>query len=255
MNRRATFFFGGVLLPAAALFSQSRPAVPLPGPPALQELQARLDALKDVKTLETRFVCEKRLALLDSPLVSSGRLWIRKDDARGTGGAVRFSTEHPYLSELILADGKVFGRSQHEKEWTTNNQSTRPGLSAVMVQLGGWSTGDAGKITDFYAISRAPDDAAVPAAPEGSLGRSTLPKGPVDFFVLTPTNKDLAAAVKRIELAIHRQTSQLVFIEIASQQDDATRYWFFDAHANAALPPDLFKPGPAPPATAPGGAP
>ncbi len=125
---------------------------------ALGALQKHLGVLKGVNTLEAKFVCEKRLAMLDSPLVSSGRLWIRKGSGKGEGGvggnAVRFSTETPYESELILAEGKAYGRSQHETEWAINSQSARPGLTAVMQQLGGWSTGDAGNLTDFYAVTR-----------------------------------------------------------------------------------------------------
>ena len=48
------------------------------GKDALADLQACLETMKDVKTLQVGFVCEKRLAALETPLVSSGRLWIRK---------------------------------------------------------------------------------------------------------------------------------------------------------------------------------
>ena len=142
---------------------------------ALEGLQKDLGGLKGVNTLEARFVCEKRLALLESPLVSSGQLWIRKGSGKGEGGggggggtAVRFSTEVPYESELILAVGKAYGRSQHETAWAVNSQSARPGLTAVMQQLGGGSTGDAGKLTDFYAVTRGDRGGAgdgVPAMP------------------------------------------------------------------------------------------
>src|SRR4051794_8412650 len=77
------------------------------GEEALKGLEGHLAQMKEVKTLAVRFVCEKRLAMLETPLVSSGRLWIRKDEKGG--GAVRFGTDRPYVSELILAEGKVYG--------------------------------------------------------------------------------------------------------------------------------------------------
>jgi outer membrane lipoprotein-sorting protein len=213
---------------------------------ALRGLQEHLAALKDVKTLTAKFICEKRLAMLDSPLVSTGRLWIRKSDDKGAGGAVRFSTDKPYISELILVDGKVHGRSQHENEWTTTNQSTRPGLSAVMVQLGGWSTGDAGKLTDMYSVARAAASAKIPPPPENAAGVKIGNEG-VDIFVLTPTNKDLAIAVKSIEVSLDRSTHQLLSIQITTAQDDVTRYWFHNVQLNAALAADIFQPAKAAP--------
>lgn len=221
---------------------------PAPGRPALDALQSHLDALKDVQTLTARFVCEKRIAMLESPLISAGQLSIRKSDPQGAGGAVRFSTTVPYVSDLILADGKVHGRSQHETAWTTSNQAARPGLSAVMVQLGGWSTGNAGKLSDMYSISHAPPEAVIPAPPrvEGVSTRTvkTGNEG-IDTFILTPTNKDLAIAIKSIEIAMDRASHKLLSIQVTTAQDDATRYWFYDVQLNPNLPADTFKPGPA----------
>jgi outer membrane lipoprotein-sorting protein len=222
----------------------------------MKDLQAHLDRMKDVRTLAVKFVCEKRLAALDSPLVSSGRLWIRKGDAK-TPGAIRFSTQQPYLSELIIADGKIYGRSQHEEQWTTNEQSKRPGLSGVMVQLGGWSTGEAGAAAEMYEVERLPD-ARVPLRPatggSGIGATATRPaddKADVDVFRLVPKDKDFKAAVKDIEVALDRATGHMLSIAITSAQGDVTRYWFYDAELNGtgdkAVGPDLFKPGAAAP--------
>jgi outer membrane lipoprotein-sorting protein len=200
---------------------------------AAKELASHWDALKDVRTLSARFICEKNLADLETPLHSEGRVWIRKGE-NGREGAVRFSTEKPYVSELILTDGKVYARSQHETEWTKTNQSSRPGLTAVMRQLGGWATGNASQIEDMYSVSRGDGMPAMPGA--------ETPESNADVFVLTPSNKDLAKSVKRITLAIDRTQHTLHYIEILTQQDDSTKYWFHDVKTNAELPLDVFKP-------------
>jgi outer membrane lipoprotein-sorting protein len=208
--------------------------------PAEKQLADRLDALKDVATLEARFVCEKRLALLDTPLVSSGRVWIRRGE-KSSENAVRFSTEKPYVSELILAEGKVYARSQHENEWAKSNQSSRPGLTAVMGELGGWATGDAGKLAQMYSVTAV--DTAIPPKPAGADPAATLPaNAPADTFLLTPTNKDLAKAVKQITLSVDRTAGTLLYIEIITQQDDATRYWFGNVDKNAQLPAGIIEP-------------
>jgi outer membrane lipoprotein-sorting protein len=207
-------------------------------------LTAHLAALKDTRTLNAQFICEKRLALLETPLLSSGQLWIKKGDPKD--GAVRFSTQKPYTSELILIDGKVHVRSQHETDWSRTNQSSRPGLTAVMSQLGGWSTGDPGKLTEHYAIATSADP--VPDLPAGAAKENNKPGA--DVYALTPTNKDLLKAVKKITLAIDQKSHHLLFIEILTQQDDVTRYWFFNVRTNADLPNDIFSPNTAPPAPA-----
>ena len=60
--------------------------------------------------------------------------------------------------------------------------------------------------------------------------------------MLTPTNKDLAVAVKRVEIAMDRKTSQLRFVELLTAQDDVTRYWFYDVRVNETIAADVFKP-------------
>ncbi len=216
---------------------------------ALRELEAHVAAMKDVRTLEMEFVCEKRLAMLEEPLVSSGRLWIRKGGGNA-GNAVRFSTEKPYVSEVILAGGKMHVRSQHEQKWTTTDQSARPGLAVVMMQLGGWSTGEAGKLGETYGVSRARE--SVPDAPKAADVAGTqlaMKADGLDVYDLVPLQKDLAAVVRRVRVAMERQTHKLAFIEIESRGQggdaaggDVTRYWFLDAKINAALPEGVFDP-------------
>ena len=189
------------MMVAALAIGQTLPA----DPDALGELASHWAGLKDVHSLTASFVCEKELAALDTPLHSEGRLWIGKQNGKAGEDEVRFSTEKPYVSELILAGGKVYGRSQHEAEWTKTNQAARPGLTAVMGQLGGWSTGDTSQIAAMYSVAKGA--AVIPAKP----GAVASQDGGVDVFVLTPTNADLAKAVKRSNTlaALDRKTNAL----------------------------------------------
>ncbi|HVX84872.1 MAG TPA: hypothetical protein VH253_08660 [Phycisphaerae bacterium] len=210
---------------------------------SVKVLGERLGEMKDVRTVHARFVCEKQLKLLETPLVSSGEVWIRRSGEK-EGGAVRFSTEKPYVSELILVEGKVYARSQHEAGWTKSNQSSRPGLTAVMGELGGWATGDAGKVSQMYRVALAAGkEAEIPVVPKegGDLHVVAGVGGGVDTFVLTPTNEDLAKAVKKITLALDRGTGGLMYIAIETAQGDVTRYWFGDVERNGELPKGVFE--------------
>lgn len=205
------------------------------------DLATALAGLKDVKTLQADFVCMKQLQALDTPLTSSGHVWIQRGES-GAAGSVRFTTRHPYVSEIILSDGKVWARSQHEEEWTKSNQSSRPGLTAVMGELGGWATGDASKLSDLYSVTEA--SAAIPPAPEAaSTQPADAPAGQAaTTFTLTPTNKDLAKSVKQIRIVFDPAAATLRFIEIVTEQGDMTRYWFTGVQKNAALPVGIFEP-------------
>ncbi len=218
-------------------FGANAPAAP---GEASEDLARHFALLKNEHTLAARFICEKQLAALDTPLVSEGRLWIQKG-SNAAEGAVRFSTEKPYVSELILTGGKVLARSQHEGDWTTTNQSTRPGLTAVMMQLGAWSTGNADKLNEMYAVTKS--DAKIPNPPEGVAHTVVSSKVETNSFVLTPTNSDMLKAIKQLTLTLDHQDGSLLFLEIQTQQGDMTRYWFIDVKRNIFLPPNVFTPG------------
>jgi outer membrane lipoprotein-sorting protein len=214
------------------------------------KFREQLAAMKDVRTLQSGFVCEKRVAGLDWPLVSGGRFWMRKGDGKvggaGGGGGMRLVTERPYMSDLIFAGGKVFARSQHETEWSQTNQAVKPGLTTVLLQLGGWSMGDAGKSVEMYAVTARRGD--VPPCPGADEKQMRAAKG-AELFELTPVDKDLLVAVKRVTLALDTQTHGLTYVEIVTQQEDVVRYWFFEVQVNTAVAADVFKPG-VPPADA-----
>jgi hypothetical protein len=90
-----------------------------------------------------------------------------------------------------------------------------------------------------------------PVPPELPSGKAaaTRPAEAAEMFVLTPVNKDLAVAVKRVRVGMvggavvtGKKPSRLAYCEIVTAQDDVTRYWFFDGKVNAALPADEFRP-------------
>jgi hypothetical protein len=87
---------------------------------------------------------------LKAPLNSAGKLSLARDD-RGRI-SMRLTTFTPYVSDLILAEGKTRARSQHETEWTTSNQSSRPGHTAVVAMLGEWWMGEMGRTDEYFSV-------------------------------------------------------------------------------------------------------
>jgi hypothetical protein len=221
----------GILLIAAAL-ADSRPAhaQTFPDDVDLNALQSLL-AASTTDTLEASFRCEKRILSLDTPLRSAGQLIVARHSGRIS---LRLSTESPYISELILADGKSRAHSQHESAWTTSDQSSRPGMAAVMVLIAGCCAGEPGNLPELFTVRAARDD-ELPSKPEAPTQT---------WFVLEPSNKDLALAVRQLKLGFSRTgpTPRLTDAIIETAQGDTTHYDFFNAKPNATLPADAFKP-------------
>ena len=220
----------------------------------MTRLAAHFAGMRDIQTLQASFACEKQNSLLAKPLISHGRLWIRRGDIMKAGaGAIRFTTEQPNLSEFILADAKVYAHSERDKKWTRSDQKSRPGLPAVMEQLGSWSTGETNNVAELYSVAMG--NAGVIEIPAADGFPAVKARGDPEFFVLTPKNAELRKNVRQITLAIDKATHTLLSVEILAKQSDVTRYCFLDVRTNLELPKDVFKPvdGKLPPASQPSG--
>jgi len=258
LKSRATAF---ILLLLGATFpvfaADDHPAPPDSDPAAVALIARDLAPHANVQSIGVTFLCEKRLLNLDTPLQSSGHWWVereRPNDDSIPDVTIRFSTESPYLSDLILIKHRAYSISQHEKKWTGSGQSSHPGLTAVMLDLSDLLAGHADHLHDLFTVS------AAPAAPlPAPAGKSAPLATPADVFILTPVNKDLSAAVSSVAIALARpgqnatSSPPLIFAEITTAQGDITRYWFSHAQVDSPLPTDIFKPveRKAPPATSP----
>ncbi len=203
---------------------------------ARDALAAQLGALHSIKTLQADFVCDKRIAALEQPLVSGGTITVAGADQ------LRFSTLRPYVSEIILDHGKLLLKSEHETSWTRATSTGRPGLSAIMEQMAGWSLGDISKLDETYkvagaagSIPKAPGDSA---ATQAAMAKVSSPA----MFLLTPIKPELSKAVASLTLGVDPTTHYLLFLQLTTADQDVTRYWFYNIKTNAQLAPAIFSP-------------
>lgn len=179
--------------------------------------------------IQADFICIKQMATPDAPLISSGVLYAARPES------VRYSTTLPYKSDLILIDGKVYARTQHEKEWAKSSQSSKPGLTAVAGQIAGWSIGELRKIADYYDVAASGAD--LPAMPAEAAAFDIAKS---QRFELTPTHQELKKVVERIQLAFDGTSGQLRFVRIFIHGGEIVIYWFSPID-NATLPRDIFE--------------
>lgn len=185
---------------------------------------------RHVRTVLAAFVCVRQIGTQDPPLVTSGTLYAERPDS------ARYSTTQPYRSDLILEDGKVYARTQHENDWTKSNQSSKPGLTAVAGQMAAWSVGEPRKLEEYYSVQNG--SAEIPAAPVGAAG---LEAKSARQFELTPDHRDLKKVVERIRVAFDASTKQLRFVQINAVGGEVITYWFAPAD-DVKLPKDIFEP-------------
>ncbi len=192
-------------------------------------LAAHLAALSSIKSLQTQFICEKRIAALEEPLVSGGTITIARPER------LRFSTLHPYTSEIILDHGTLLLKSQHETKWTRTTNVTRPGLSAIMEQLTAWSLGDHAKLDETYEISQGTEIVPQPPTNNSATQPAEIKVHTLAMFVLKPIPPDVAKVIRSLMLGIDPTTHCLMFLQITTVDQDVTRYWFYDIKTNIPL--------------------
>ncbi len=113
-----------------------------------QPLQALESALSDVKTVRTRFVQEKKMALFKKPMITKGSILLEMPDK------LMWKVEAP-IKYVLLIDG------QQAKQWDGETKKTvrialadQPVFAAVTQQLRAWFTGNYRVLSKDYTIKK-----------------------------------------------------------------------------------------------------
>ena len=223
---------------------------------ARTELVKTLAAMGKVKSIQSAFVCEKKLQVLQKPFFSRGIFTIARPLR------VRFQTNWPYRSCYILNGRDIDMRNESDSRWSAGTVNSHPTIGIIMRQFAAWSLGNAEKVSAQYQITMKsalrpvptiPD--AVRSAPSANHGAAN-PSG-VRLFTLLPRRGVLKRAIREIQLGFtarpanhrHRSSmplSELRFIRIVSKNGDTSSFWLLHTTLNPRLTSHCFAPvGPA----------
>jgi outer membrane lipoprotein-sorting protein len=181
--------------------------------PAIGNLE---NALSDVKTVRTRFVQEKRMALFKKPLVTRGSIQVETPDK------LLWRVDSP-IRYALLIDGKQARQWDGETGKTeTIPLAGNPVFAAVTEQLKAWFGGKYASLANDYDITALTGDAPALAF--------TPKKG-------TPPEKML----KRVTVTFRADKRYIASIRISETGGDDTTLTFEDAELNLALPPETWK--------------
>ncbi len=204
---------------------------------AAARLRSKMIVMRKLHTWRAEFVCEKRLAVLRQPFISAGILAIGRPDN------VRFATQKPYRSTVILTGNHIYLRSQTNRRWHKADPSRSKSLGFIMGQLAQWSLGHVGRLGKEYRISYAMS--ALRIRPVTGPRRRSRPQKTAPtriVFTLVPRRGILSKAIRNLQLGFARHSSRLVYIAIHQVTGDATVYWLYKQEKNPPLPANYFKP-------------
>lgn len=173
----------------------------------LKELES---ALADVKTVRTRFVQEKKMALFKKPVITKGAILLEVPEK------LMWKIESP-VKYVLLIDG------QQAKQWDGETKKTvhislseQPVFAAVTQQLRAWFAGDYRALSKDYTISKISGE---------QLSFEFLPK------------KELPQAklIKRIQVVFQKEKKYIASFSIEEVSGDATKLTFEETTINGEI--------------------
>ncbi len=234
-----------VLLPGGAALI-ARPSAP---GAANGELVKTLAAMRFVKSIQSEFLCEKKLRVLRKPFFSRGIITIARPRQ------VRFETIWPYRSCYILNGRHIDMRNESNSHWRASSVDLQPAIGIMMRQFAAWSLGSTGKVIQKYQVSVRRAARPVPRdAPAGFASINHQPiRSTLALFTLRPLGGVLKEAIHEIQLGFAKSAGQgaarrqaaakpLKYIRIVAKNGDQSIFWLRRTELNPQLKPQCFAP-------------
>ncbi len=173
-------------------------------------------AMADVKTVKTRFVQEKKMALFNHPLITRGSIWVEPP------AHLLWRVDSPMRYALAI-DG------QRARQWDGETGKTmsmsldgNPVFSAVTEQLNAWFGGRYGMLAQDYDIAQ---QSVSPAA-----------------FVFVPKpSAPSAKMLKSVTVVFREDARYIASIQIDDCGGDVTTLKFEETEINVPLDPEAWE--------------
>lgn len=183
-------------------------------PPAMPEILSRMEkAMSDVKTVKTRFVQEKKLALFDHPLVTRGSILVEPP------AHLLWRIDSPMKYVLAI-------HGQQAKQWDGETGKTQsmslegnPVFSAVTEQLNAWFGGRYALLAQDYDI----------------VQRGTSPAA---FAFIPKPEAPSAKMLTAVTVTFREDERYIASIQIDDRSGDVTTLNFEETELNVVLRPE-----------------
>lgn len=177
-------------------------------------LRALAAAQESTRTIDARFVQTKHLALLDEPLVSTGRFRFRRPDR------MRIDVEKPRALTIVVAGDQLTVPGMPERERRAMAGSPMAGMFR---EIGALFAGQLAKPPPGFAMDARAADGGVEVR-------------------LTPTAAEYQQLFQRIALRFHGRDLTLQAMRLDEALGDRLEIELRDVQRNVELPDDAFQP-------------
>ena len=178
---------------------------------ASEQLEAFVKSASMIHSIETDFFQEKRLPILSSPLVSTGRFQFRAPDA------LRWEYVTPVKSVLKSFKGKTERYLQSDTGALEASGSDASFMDVVLQEISNWMTGRFDQNPMFVLLP-----------------------GEGNTIVLNPKNDTMASMISKIELIPSDKPGILSEVVIFESPESYTRIRFVNPVINSAIPDTVF---------------
>ncbi len=175
---------------------------------ALTDWQA---GLRQVSSIASDFVQEKRLALFQDVLTIRGCLFI------ATNGLFAWETHWPVRYKLVVADGRIRQWDEETGRVQTFSMRDNPAASVIHAQMSAWFSGQYEGLTNTYDVALAAEH-------------------PVSFLFTPRAGSPAAGYVATVQVWLRPDGHYLDKVRIAELSGDSTAITFTNTVLNQDLP-------------------
>jgi outer membrane lipoprotein-sorting protein len=174
------------------------------------------DKVSRMETLRAEFVQEKRLAILDEPIVLKGTLFMEKPNL------FAWHVEHPLRYSMVI-DGEVIRQWDEDTEQIQKiSLAKNPAFKMVIRQLRDWFSGSYRPMLAEYTIS-------------------VLHNDPITLEFVPLDNAIARQVIERVIITFQEGERYIQQIEIVEKGGDRTLLKFIDILLNAPVAPSAWE--------------
>ncbi len=164
-----------------------------------------------IRTVETEFVQEKHLAIMDRTMTMRGRIFMAKPDR------LAWRVDDPIRYVMVMDDKAIRQWDSESGQQTVMELDANPALQVAVGQMRQWFSGDYARLTSEYRITLERDD-------------------PVELtFVPLPENP-AAGYIERVSVRFTDDERYLAGIMIEEKGSDRTELRFHGTKLNREIP-------------------
>ncbi|MGD9612109.1 MAG: outer membrane lipoprotein carrier protein LolA [Kiritimatiellia bacterium] len=184
--------------------------------PAVDVLGQMEKAMADVRTVKTRFVQEKKMALFNHPLVTRGSIWVEPPEH------LLWRVDSPMRYALALDGARVRQWDGETGKTVAMSLDGNPVFAAVTEQLNAWFGGRYGLLAQDYDV----EQRAV---------------APATFVFVPKPAAPSAKMLKSVTVVFREDARYIASIQIDDRSGDVTTLTFEDTEINVPLDPKAWE--------------